>query len=176
MNTFENLYSRKSVRSYTGEQLTEGQVKELLKAAYASPVGRARYDTLSLTVIQDKAFLDALDKATAVANGDENSHPLYGAPTLILVSSVIGEKPQDNVNYSNAAIIVQNMSLAAVELGLGTCHIWGAIRVLNKSPELLEKLDLPDGMVPCCGLIVGKSSESYEIRPVKEDRIQTKFM
>ena len=57
MDFFQTLYSRKTVRSYNGKPVTEAQLQELLKAAYAAPVGRRRYDTLHLTVINDADFL-----------------------------------------------------------------------------------------------------------------------
>lgn len=173
MNTFEAIYSRKSVRSYTGEPVAETELNEILKAAYAAPVGRARYDSLHLTVITDKDYLSRWDRATAVSFGDPDIHPLYGAPTVILVSSTLAGEPEaDNVSYSNAAIIVQNMAIAATELGVGSCHIWGAVRTLNVSPDLLAELALPEGMVPCCALIVGKTDEKYELREIGE-RIET---
>ena len=65
------------------------------------------------------------------------------------------------------------MSLAAVELGLGSCLIWGAVRVLNTRPDLLAELPIPEGMKPCCGVIVGKTDVEYTLREVAENRIKT---
>ncbi|MBO5411215.1 MAG: nitroreductase family protein, partial [Clostridia bacterium] len=45
MNTFENLFSRRSIRTYNGENVTEAELAQILKAAYAAPVGRALFDT-----------------------------------------------------------------------------------------------------------------------------------
>ena len=50
MQTFENLYSRRSIRSYTGEGLSETELAEILKSAYAAPVGKAQYQSLPLPV------------------------------------------------------------------------------------------------------------------------------
>lgn len=174
MNTFENLYSRKSIRNFNGESITETELKEILKAAYAAPVGRARYDTLSLTVISNKELLAKWEKLTATAFGDSNMHPFYGAPTLILVSSEVGDASMNNVNYSNAAIVVHNMAIAATELGVGACHIWGAIRSLND--EIQEELKIPEGMVPCCAIALGQTDEKYKLREIEENRINTYFI
>lgn len=173
MQTFENLYSRRSVRSYTGEGLSQQELAEILKSAYASPAGKAQYDTLHMTVIENKDFLSRWEAAVGEATGNPDAHPFYGAPVMILVSSVVGEPPMDNVAYSNAAILVQNMALAAVELGLGSCHIWGAVRVLNTRPDLLGELPVPAGMKPCCGIILGKTDVEYTLREVAENRIAT---
>ena len=169
MNTFDTLYSRKSVRSYTGESLSEEQLSEILKAAFAAPVGRARYDTLHLTVITDKDYLSRWEEACG-------GKPFYGAPTVILVSSEMAGTPeQDNVRYSNAAIVVQNMAIAATEMGLGSCHIWGAVRTLNVSPDLLRELSLPEGKVPCCAIIIGATDEKYTLRDIEKDRISVSY-
>lgn len=51
MNTMETICSRKSVRTYTGEQITEEQLNTILKAANAAPVGMGQYEGVHLTVI-----------------------------------------------------------------------------------------------------------------------------
>ncbi len=38
MNTMETICSRKSIRTYTGEQITEEQLNTILKAANAAPI------------------------------------------------------------------------------------------------------------------------------------------
>lgn len=171
MEFFDTLYRRKTVRNYTGEAVIDVQLAKILKAAQASPIGLKRYDTLHMTVIRNKAFLDKWEQKVYAETG---RMPFYGAPTLILISSMVGETPYDNVNYSNAAIMAQNMALAACELGLGACHIWGAVRTLNESPELLSELKIPEGMRPVCSVIVGVTDETYEERDVP-DRITTVY-
>lgn len=171
MNTFDVLFSRHSVRTYTGENISEDELQMILDAAYAAPVGRARYDTLHLTVITDADYISRWENACG-----EGMHPFYGAPTVILVSSEMAGTPeQDNVRYSNAAIVVQNMAIAATDLGIGSCHIWGAVRTLNISPELLSELKLPEGKVPCCAIILGKTDESYEMREIQDERISVSY-
>ena len=71
MDFFQTLYSRKTVRSYTGESITEAELSEILKAAYAAPIGRRRYDTLHLTVITDAAFLAEWERQVGMETGKE---------------------------------------------------------------------------------------------------------
>lgn len=175
MNTFENLFSRRSIRTYNGENVTEAELAQILKAAYAAPVGRALFDTLNITVITNRDYLNKWEDCCEAATGHR---PFYGAPTVILVSSLIPstELKSVNVNFSNAAILVQNMATAATELGIGSCHIWGAVRLLNDNAELLEELSLPEGMVPCCAIILGRTDEKYELRSIPENKISTDFI
>lgn len=176
MNTLETIYSRRSIRNFSGKSITENELNEILKAAYAAPVGRAMYDTLHLTVISNKDLLGRWEKQMANAVGNPNLHPFYGAPTVILISSAMPAAPMNNVNYSNAAIIVQNMALAATELGVGACHIWGAVGALCGNAELIKALNIPEGMVPCCAVALGHFDGSYELREVAENRIKTDYL
>lgn len=174
MNTLDTIFSRRTVRTYNGEQVTPEQLNTVLKAANAAPIGRKQYDTMHLTVIQNKALLTKIDNACALMFGEPDMHPLYGAPTMILVSSILpDDMPSANVAFSNAAIVVQNMALAACELGLGVCHIWGAVRAINLTPEILADLHLPDGITPCCAVVLGATDEEYALRDIPMDRIAT---
>lgn len=73
--------------------------------------------------------------------------------------------------YTNA-----NMALAATELGVGACHIWGAVGTLNASNELKALLNIPKGMTPCCAIALGHFGGKYEIREIAPNRITTNYM
>ena len=173
MEAMELLCARKSVRTYTGEKVSEETLQTILKAGNAAPVGMKQYGSLHLTVIEDPVLLQAIDAAAGAMFGDPSRHPLYGAPTLILVSLKASGAEAGNVDFSNAAIVAHNMSLAAVDAGVGQCLIWGAIRALNDSPELVARLNLPEGFAPSCAVIVGLTEDSYTPREIPTDRIAT---
>lgn len=176
----EILKKRKSIRSYTGEKVTEAELASILKAAYAAPVGMGRYDTLHITVVQNPELIGEIDALTATVmekmTGRPMEHPLYGAPTLIVVSAPKASPKMANVTYSNAAIVVHNMAIEATDLGVGACHIWGAVSAMYTSPDMFEKLHLPEGYAPCCALAVGKSEETYQEREIPENRISTEIL
>ncbi len=87
MKTLETICSRKSIRSYTGEGITQDELKQILTAANASPVGMGRYDEMHLTIVTNLELLRKIDQAGAAMFGKPDIHPLYGAPVLILVST-----------------------------------------------------------------------------------------
>ena len=171
MTMMETICSRKSVRSYTGENITAEELEVILKAANASPVGMGQFDSLHLTVITNKELLAKIEASAAAMFGKPDMHPLYGAPTLILVSSRKPAPMMENVAYSNAAIMAHNMALAATELGVGTCYIWGATAAMSRNPEVLAELKLPEGFVPCCAMCFGKTDVAYECREIPENNI-----
>lgn len=172
MNTMETICTRKSIRSYTGEPITEEQLQTILKAANAAPVGMGQYDSVHLTVITNPDLLREMDQNCAIMFGKPEIHPLYQAPMLIVISAKMPVDPSmENVTYSNAAIIAQNMALAATELQVGVCHIWGAAMAARNNPEIIQKLQLSEGFLPCCAVTLGHTEYHYEEREIPMDRI-----
>lgn len=171
MNTFETICSRKSIRNFTGNDIKEDELQKILTAANASPIGMGQYDTMHLTVVKNPVLLQKIDSVGAAMFGKPDMHPLYGAPTLILVSTKTPEKMMENVAFSNAAIVAHNMVLEATELGIGACYIWGAIAALSASTDIIQELNLPSDFIPCCAVILGKTDYVYELRDIPTDRI-----
>lgn len=160
LNTAMN--NRRSIRSYTGESITEEELNAVLQAAYMAPVGMGKYDSIHLTIITNKELLKEIDRNGAAFFGNPSLHPLYGAPVLIVISS----KDTGNVGSADVGIILQNMSLEAVELGIGHCDIYGATAALVQNQELLKKLNLPEGFTPLGSIILGKTKEEYTKRDI----------
>lgn len=173
MNVTDAINRRKSVRSYTGEAPSEAALDAILKAAEEAPVGMGHYQNYSLTVVTNEQVLDAIEKAGAAFFNNPGWHPLYGTPVLVVVSAKGPESRLSNATYSSAACIVQNMALEAVEQGVGCCHIWGAIAGLVQNPDLVARLGLPEGFVPCCAIALGMTSQAYEPREIDHGRIVT---
>lgn len=176
MNTLETMTMRKSVRSYTGEPISDEELEKILKAGYSAPVGRGMYDNVHITIITNKNLLNEINENAAKVTGDPNLKMLYGAPMLVLVSVKFQPPASENASYSNAACIIENMALEAVELGIGSCHIWGAIGMLGGRPDIVSKFELPEGFVPVSGIILGKTNETYEVREIPDNKIARNYI
>ena len=50
----ETIAKRCSCRAYRPEQITPEELKQLLQAANAAPVGMAKYETLKISVVQSR--------------------------------------------------------------------------------------------------------------------------
>ncbi len=161
----DTILKRKSIRSYTGENITKEELNIILKSCDASPVGLKQYENLYLSIITNKLFLDEIEKNATLMFNNPNLKPLYNAPTLIVISSKKMSN-MENVMYSNAAIMAHNIALTATSLNVGSCYIWGAISALNNNKNLLARLNLPDDFEPCCGVILGKTEEEYEKKEI----------
>lgn len=177
METMKTILSRKSVRSYKADEVPEEKLNQVLKAANAAPVGMGKYENVHMTVIRDRELLHDIDRNGAEFFGDPSAKPLYGAPVLIVVSTKRSDVAvQDNVPCANVAMIVHNMCLEAIDLGLGSCAIYGATNALAQNKELTARLNLPEGFVPTGSAIIGLTDDKFEEREVPMDRIATDYI
>ena len=176
MELMDAICSRRSIRKYTGEKISDDELKTILKAAYAAPVGSGAYDTLQLSVVTNEKIIEDINSAAAHMFGRPDARLLYGAPMIIIVSTKVEQGALANATYSNVATIIQNMALAAVDLGIGACHIWGALTAFASNSTLIGTLQTPEGYQPCGGLILGKTTEKYELRDIPDGRIKTVFI
>lgn len=166
------LDTRKSIRSFTGEGISEESLNKILHAANVSPVGLGKYDSIHLTVVRDKAILSEIERTTAAVFKADDRSFLYNAPELVIVST----SATDNVGCSNAAIIAHSMALAAVNEGIGVCHIWGCIMALSTNADLMKKISIPEGFTPTCAVALGKTNDTYTKRKIPENRIQINYI
>lgn len=153
MKFIELAEKRCSIRSYTSKPVPEEALQEILQAANLAPTAK-NLQPFHLIVVRDADRLDALAKAYPAPF-------LREAPVVIVMCSEPSEAwtrdRHDGKNYSDvdAAIAVDHMTLAATDLGLGTC--W--IAAFNPSAAA-EALDLPEGIEPLLLLPVGYPAEA----------------
>ncbi len=164
MNTMEAIARRSSVRAYNGAQLSAEELQTVLRAGCAAPVGLGLHDSMMMAVVQDKALLRDVSEGIRRAMGFPGD-PVYGAPTLVILSS--RAQPAVGVDYANAGCILENMMLAATELGLGSVIIWGAGAAAEASPELKERLGIPADYRALAGLALGKADALPEAKALE---------
>ncbi len=156
------LKTRKSTRNYKPAQIKPEELDKVLLAGCAAPVGNGAYETVHLTVVQDAALLNQIAEAHAKAVNQPGASPFYGAPTIVIVSS---SRKDSVIAYANAGCIVENMTLAATDAGLGSVYLFGFLNALNALPALLKKLQLPEGFVPVSAIALG-----YPLEPLTASR------
>ena len=122
----DNLLERRSIRSYKPGQISDDDLKSVLKAGLAAPSAMNRQPTV-LLVVQDKATIQLLSKLNALVMGKEGIDPFYGAPTVIVVLS------DRNIptHVEDGSLVLGNLMNAANALGLGSCWV-------NRAKEVFE--------------------------------------
>jgi len=168
----ETIRRRRSVRTYTGEQIREEDLAAILEAGRYAPSG-GNNQTCHFLVIQNpeiRSQLTALVRDTfrsmtsyewmykslrnAIASAQNDHYDFtYQAPALIVVAN---KKHYPN-NMADSSCALQNMMLAAASLGVGTCWI-NQLRWLDKNEDIrtyMETIGLGSDETICGGLSLG---------------------
>lgn len=174
MNTLEAIAKRVSVRSFKPEQIPEEALQAILKAGMAAPVGSGAYDSLRLTVIQNMSILNEISEAVnemIFRMMGKHMNKNFGAPTMIVVSAKPGRMP--GIEMANAATVLENMALAATDLGIDNIIWGGASAVIAQSSMLKEKLQIPEGCQPTLviSLGYGKTVETAKAHIIAVNRV-----
>lgn len=156
MELYESIYQRYSARKYQDKAVPAEVLQRIIEAGNAAAVGKRRFDTLHLTIVESEEAWSAVR-----APYGEND-PTYGAP-LLLIFSAQAQADRPGIEYANAACIIENMLLAATAEGLGSCYIWGMLLQLKEDKALCEKLGIPEGFVPASAVLLGYAAD--EPRP-----------
>ena len=150
----DNLFARRSIRSFTDQPVSEEQIEMLLKAAMAAPsCGNCR--PWHFVVITDQGMREALLEA----------HPwaqmLAEAPVCIVPCG------QPSMSYPGAngywivdlCAATENILLAAVGLGLGA--VWCGVYPLEDRITITRRiLGLPEEVIPVAYIPVGYPAET----------------
>ena len=165
MNTLEAIAKRTSVRAYKPDQIPEDALQTILKAGMAAPVGSGAYDSLHITMIQDAVILKEIADATNEMifkmlgrKMDKN----FGAPTMIIVSSKPTMMP--GIEYANVSTVLENMALAATDMGVDNIIWAGAAGAVAQSSELSSKVGIPEGFKPVLCASFGYATNPAEAR------------
>lgn len=126
----QTIKSRRSVRTYTEQQVSAEDLNTILEAAVYAPSGM-NFQTWYFTAIQNTAILKELNEKIKVAFAKSDEPRLqerghsdtyccyYHAPTLIIVSN----EPTQWWAPMDCACAMQNIFLSAKSLGIGSCWI-----------------------------------------------------
>ena len=143
----DNIHARKSVRSYTDENVTPEQVETLLRAAMAAPSGM-NAQPWRFVVVREQEVKNKL------AGGFNKM--IAKAPVVIVVCGKTTNKTGgQNGNWTaDCAVAAENLLLAAEALGLGA--VWTACYPYeDRMKPTIEALGLPDEVKPLCIIPVG---------------------
>ena len=166
MDKFSNLIAtRRSMRKFTEEKLTEEQKKTILRAALISPTAKNNRGW-EFVAIDDPAVLEALSKSREMGSG-------FLAEAVFAVV-VLGDPTKTDCWVEDCSIAAIDMQLQAEDLGLGSCwcHMRGRANAEGKTTKqtLMELLGIPEQYEPLC--IVGVGHKNMDRKPYEDDKIE----
>lgn len=146
------IMGRYSVRSYTGEKVTEAQLETLLRAGMAAPSGMNQ-QPWRFVVVNDPAVMDAMTPWGA------DTWKAAGTVIVVCGKCTMGENNDENPLWqADCSAVAQNILLAAKALGLGA--VWNASYPFFHA-QTQAALGLPEDVIPFAVIPVGveKGSE-----------------
>lgn len=167
MDTLSAIKHRSSARAYSKEEVTKEELEMILNAGLQAPTGKNHKEVHFTVVKGDAPFLNELDeeKRKLRGQGEQPHNFYYEAPLLIFLSAERGFK----WSTLDSGIAVQNMALAAEELGLGSLIIGCIYDAMHgeKQDYFEKELRLPEGYSFEIALAIGhkmddKTPHDYE--------------
>ena len=164
MDTLETIFTRKSVRSYTGRPISDADMHTILEAGMSGP---------SCVNARDWSFIVVRDQETLNKMADANGRPatpLRTAAAAILICGDLSRAfpPAQEYWVIDGAIAAQNMTLAAWGLGIGS--VWlGTWPQMDRVENQAKLFGLPENMVPHSVLALGYPDEAANAAAPKEN-------
>jgi len=166
VDVFEAIKSRRSVRAFTMEPVSDKEVRKLIDAARHAP-SAGNIQPWEFVIVRDPEIKRGLSAAALDQTFIEE------APVVIVVcanqlrsGSGYGSRGVNLYCLQDTAAATQNMLLAAYALGLATCWV-GAFQ----EEEARKVLNIPNGVRPVAIIPVGHPAEKPEAperRPLSE--------
>ena len=164
-NFSELIKRRRSMRKFTGEELTQDEVVSLLKAALMSPTSK-RSNSWQFVVVDNKSTLELLSKCK-----EAGASFLKDAAVGIVV---LGDPLASDVWIEDASVASIMIQLQAEDLGLGSCWIQVRERYTATGMSADEfvhgVLDIPLQLQVLSIIAVGH--KGMERKPFDEDKLQ----
>jgi len=152
------LFTRRSVRRYSGAAVTDAEIRDLLEAAMAAPSACAK-DPWHFVVARGRVALDKL--ADVLPNGPM----LRQADAAILVCGDLARAHRNMESYliQDCSAAVQNILLAATTLGLGACWL-GVHPNEERMTPIRQQFGIPNAILPFAAIALGRPAEFPEPR------------
>ena len=138
METMEAIRTRRSVRKFTGEPISRSQLQTLLEAAMYAPSAHDRRPWEFVTVTRPETLADLAEKGRWW-----KMLPQAGTGILVCADMNKGEKIVPEMHLNGCSAAIQNILLAAHDMGLGA--VWlGVCEGSDLEPLVRETFHLPD--------------------------------
>ena len=170
---FEVFASHRTTRKFTDDPIPLEHLDAIIEAGRRAPTD-ASAQMGTFIRITDPALRIRLSKLSG-----EQRHIVEGAEFFVVCMDVFrlrrlvehrggeyGMGPLISLLFgiTDAILVAQNMVIAAEALGYATCYIGG---VQNNADEIGTELNLPEGVLPVVGLVLGVPAEGETEKPTR---------
>ncbi|WMW26053.1 nitroreductase family protein [Methanolobus sediminis] len=183
-SVIENIKTRRSVREYVDEDVSDEDIKTIIDAGVHAPSAFNSQPWFfvviknreMMTRISDHCkprLLEKLEEATGESIEEmkkylsmEEFNIFYDAPVLVII---LGNNAAITADY-DCTLCAENMMLAAHSMGIGSCWI-GSACFVQESAELLDELGITPDYRVVAPIVFGYEVTVTEEPPKKEPQI-----
>jgi len=179
------MWSRRSVRFFTDDPVSDKDINFLLEAAHSAPTA-SNAQNVRIILLQDKRKDVTMEMTKALSNMGEELLEKGGLDSLteyyahkwagMLLDYISNGKDALFFNAPliamfvsphtvNATIAATHMNLMAESLSLGACFIAFANRAVDYDPSLKKVLGMGEGEKLVCTLAIGKPRVNFKRAP-----------
>ena len=155
----DNIYTRVSVRHFTGEPVAEEQIDALLRAGMAAPTAVNKQPWSFLVI-------DRPDQLSAIGEAFPNSRVANGASLAIVACGDLDKALEGEAQdywIQDVSAATENILLAAHAMGLGA--VWSGVYPISERVQQARTFfALPDHIVPLCIITVGHPAEQPAVK------------
>jgi nitroreductase len=154
MDCFEAIYTRRSIRQFTDEPLSEAQLENLFRAAMAA-TNSGNQQPWRFIVIDEPKLRDTIGSLELERGA------YHVSPQLVVVCADIGSMKWKMHWLADCGAAIQNMLLAAQALGLG--GVWQELYPYHKRVAVVrELLGIPNTVYPMAVVAIGHPANQPE--------------
>ncbi|MFV0519439.1 MAG: nitroreductase family protein [Lachnospirales bacterium] len=169
-DVLKTIEKRRSTRGFSSEQISENDLKVIMKAGLYAPTAM-NAQNWHFTVVQKPELIEEINNKVKTIlppelnqrmldrfNGDPNYSVAYYAPTLVFTFA------EENNSYAplNCSFASQNIVLASESLGYNSCYI-GMLAMLFQDESYYEKLGVPKGYKIATVIALGKGNKEMPV-------------
>lgn len=153
MDILEALRTRRSVRNYTNQPVTEEEVREILKCAMLAP-SACNEKPWHFVVAREAATREALARATPYTG------PAAKAQVVIVLCGDLGLEKAPGFWVQDCSAAMENLLVAARGKNIGS--VWCGIYPASERVATVQKIvNLPDNVIPLGLACLGHTSEEH---------------
>ncbi len=151
MDIIEAIFTRRSIRKFTGEPVSDSEVETIVRAGFQAPSAH-NLQPWEFIIIKNKSKFEAIAKVHPYAK------MLPQAEVCIIVCGDENKQKMTGFLIEDCSAAIENMLLAVHGLGLG--GVWcGLYPVTQLTKGLKEVCLLPDHVVPVGMIVIGHKGE-----------------
>ena len=151
MDILEAIMTRRSIRKFTDEQVSDADLTTILKAGFQAPSAH-NLQPWDFVIVKDRKMF------SKIAQFHPYAQMLPQADICIVVCGDKSKQGMTGFMIEDCSAAIENMLLAAHGIGLGA--VWcGLYPVSQLTKKMCELINLPHSIVPVGMIVLGHKGE-----------------